>query len=545
MNSAISFFDLLIFIVLGFNTFLSLAIFLRNRESVINKTYIIFVTLLDIWIMTNYLENEPSIVGQGNLHIFLHLDFAVAILFFYAWFIFCATLSDSKFKDPLGNRINFFIFLTCIFLSTLALVGPAIISNISFYDNVVHFEDGPLFLPYGIFILCCSIGGLILLFIDRRKAKAMGLDHKVYQDNMVFWGFLLALGNATIVNLFLQPFFNISLEVSRLGLYGMTFLVLFVAYAIVKHQLFNLQVIATETVTFLLVIVLLSKIPLTGSWYNALPDIIVFLLALVLGIILIKSVRKEVEQRERLEVLTTQLEEKNRQLEKLDRLKSQFLSFASHQVKTPMAVVKGYAELIIDGSMGRVNEKVKGSARKIKEVADRLMGLVSELLDMRKIEEGKMTYDLQPVNLAALAEAHVRELKGMAKEHGLELGFISTGKDVMVNADMLKVQQVIQNLIDNAIKYTPKGWIRVEVVHEAGLAKFSVKDSGLGMSEELQGQLFEQFMRDQNARKLIQGTGLGLYIAKQIIEGHGGKIWAKSEGEGKGSEFGFSLDLLK
>ncbi len=295
----------------------------------------------------------------------------------------------------------------------------------------------------------------------------------------------------------------------------------------------------------MLVIVLLSKIPLTGSWYNALPDIIVFLLALVLGIILIKSVRKEVEQRERLEVLTTQLEEKNRQLEKLDRLKSQFLSFASHQVKTPMAVVKGYAELIIDGSMGRVNEKVKGSARKIKEVADRLMGLVSELLDMRKIEEGKMTYDLQPVNLAALAEAHVRELKGMAKEHGLELGFISTGKDVMVNADMLKVQQVIQNLIDNAIKYTPKGWIRVEVVHEAGLAKFSVKDSGLGMSEELQGQLFEQFMRDQNARKLIQGTGLGLYIAKQIIEGHGGKIWAKSEGEGKGSEFGFSLDLLK
>jgi signal transduction histidine kinase len=273
----------------------------------------------------------------------------------------------------------------------------------------------------------------------------------------------------------------------------------------------------------------------------------VFALVHIFGILLIRSVRKEVEQRERLEVLTKELAAANERLKELDKLKSEFLSFASHQVKSPMAAVKGYATLIYDGTFGLVPDKVKEVTHKIKASADRMIALVDNLLDLRKIEEGKMEYDFVEVEVAKFVSEIVEELSPLASDKKLELSFEGEPSGIKIKADAQKLRQVIQNLIDNAAKYTQAGWVRVSVNPDQDKKNvlITVADSGLGISKELLPNLFQQFRRDTQHAKAIKGTGLGLYIAKEIVTAHSGEIWAESEGEGKGSRFFVKVPILQ
>lgn len=243
--------------------------------------------------------------------------------------------------------------------------------------------------------------------------------------------------------------------------------------------------------------------------------------------------------------LFEQIKEINEKLKELDKLKSQFLSFASHQVKSPMTVVKDYANLIYDGAYGKASPKIKETAKKIKNSADRMISLVDDFLDLRKIEEGRMEYNFEDVDVARLVKEVSDEMKTLAAEKKLKLVFESGVKKINIRADKQKLRQVIQNLIDNAIKYTPKGFVKINMLLANDYILITVSDSGIGVSKELSPHLFEEFRRDPKAGKRIQGTGLGLYIAKQIVEAHNGEIWAESEGEGKGSKFCVKLKADK
>jgi len=213
------------------------------------------------------------------------------------------------------------------------------------------------------------------------------------------------------------------------------------------------------------------------------------------------------------------------------------LFFASHQVKTPITVVKGYASLIADGTYGPVSSKIKEVSLKIVGAADRMVSLVNNRLDLRKIEERKMEFKFSKLNLVNLVGAVLSELYTIAQAKNLTLKANLPKEELFVQADEEKLRQVIQNLIDNAIKYTEKGWVEASVQKEKDSVVFSVSDSGMGISQELLPHLFEQWTRDSKAAKEVQGTGLGLYIAKEIVSAHGGEIWAESRGEGAGSTF--------
>jgi two-component system sensor histidine kinase GlrK len=239
-----------------------------------------------------------------------------------------------------------------------------------------------------------------------------------------------------------------------------------------------------------------------------------------------------------------------------------------------MAVVKGYAGLIADGSYGPPPEKIKEVSIKIKDSADRLITLVNNLLDLRKIEEGRMEYSFEEVDLRPMVESIVDEFQQLAAKKNLQLDFVSSLGSARVKADAGKFRQVIQNFVDNAIKYTEQGIVRVELKSAKGksqtfvpsgstelgevsdrgrandenkeqkAAVVEVRDSGMGMSPELIHSLFTQFTRDASVKNKIQGTGLGLYIAKQIVTAHGGDVWAESKGPGEGSSFFVSIPLL-
>lgn len=315
--------------------------------------------------------------------------------------------------------------------------------------------------------------------------------------------------------------------------------VAFTAYAILKHHLLGVRVIATEILTFFLAVVVLYEVIFADSLAIRVLRSGVFLLVLSFGILLIRSVRREVEQRERMERMTAELEHVNERLKELDHLKSEFLNFASHQVKLPMATVKGFATLIEDGTYGQVSDQAKEGAHRIKGAADRLISLVNNLLDLGKIESGKLDFNMQEMDIVKLLVTMVDEYQVLAQNKKLTLSFESDKSSLTIKADAEKLRQVIQNLIDNAIKYTDSGWVKVAFKdeYEKNAVLISVMDSGRGMSAELLQKLFGRFVRDEQTKREIRGTGLGLYIAKEIVKAHNGEIWAESEGVGKGSKF--------
>jgi signal transduction histidine kinase len=299
-------------------------------------------------------------------------------------------------------------------------------------------------------------------------------------------------------------------------------------WATLQTRLFNIRLLAAEFFIYLINVVSFVRIFYYKNNLELIFNLFFGLLLLIFSIMLLRSIIKEVEQREK--------------LEELNRLKSEFLAFASHQVKVPMAVVKGYAELIYEG-IENVPEQAKDFAKKIKESVDNLLVLIEEFMDYRRIEEGKLEFNFEKVDIISLIREIVEKMKLLAMEKNLSLDFASKFDSLVMNVDKLRFSQVIQNLIDNAIKYTKEGWIKVKVEKEDNEVLISVSDSGIGMSKELQQKLFGQFIRDPSIKKEIRGTGLGLYIAKHIVEAHHGKIWAESEGIGKGSTFYIKLPI--
>ena len=226
---------------------------------------------------------------------------------------------------------------------------------------------------------------------------------------------------------------------------------------------------------------------------------------------------------------------------KLDKIASEFISFVAHQMKSPLVAIKGYADLIANGHYGDVSEEAKDIILKIKAASERSLDLADNLLDLKKIEEGKMKYDFQQIDLNKIIQDVCDELKLLADNKKLKLIFPARNKEIKARADKRTMHQVVQNLVDNAIKYTDRGSVTVELHKKGGQAIIKVTDTGRGMSKSLIKVAFDKFERDADVHQIIQGTGLGLFIAKNIVKDHGGRIWAESEGEGKGSAFYVSI----
>lgn len=516
------------------NTAFMLLVYFSNPKSIVGRLFGLFCFSTMMWLVVNFIASEPSTAPYNIFWMRLGLFFAVPQVL--SFFLFAKAFPEDKLEISRKK-----LLLTMSFALSVCYIAmsPLSFSQVEMVNGSLQPVPSFGFPFFALFAFGYAAWSVVILY---RKRNDDGGESR-NKVALVLFAIFAMFGLITATILLPIAIWGNDTFIPFGPLYTMIFFGI-VAFAIVKHRLFNIKLIATEALVFALWTIYIAKIFTDETATARYVDGVIFVALLILGYLLTKSVQKEVEQREKLEVLTKELEGKNVQLQKLDRLKSEFLSFASHQVKSPMAVVKGYAQLMIDGSLGKASDKVVETAGKMKEVADRLIKLVNELLDLRKLEEGKMTFDMADVDMVLVAKSYVDELQTLAKQKKLKLTFESSVKEAHVNADLQKIQQVVQNLIDNSIKYTPEGWIKVSVEEKDGQILVSVSDSGLGMSKELLDNLFEAFMRDKNSRKIIQGTGLGLYIAKQIVDGHGGKIWAESEGEGKGSVMRFTLPIL-
>ncbi len=233
----------------------------------------------------------------------------------------------------------------------------------------------------------------------------------------------------------------------------------------------------------------------------------------------------------------------------VERLKTEFVSIAAHQLRTPLSAIKWTLRMILDGDLGRVPKEQRGFLEKTYQSNERMIHLINDLLNVTRIEEGRFLYNIKKQDITKEAEKVITPLKEVAQRKGLNFKFQKPKTKIPELAvDSEKISLVFQNLVDNAIHYTnPGGKVKVSIEYLKDKKEIlvSVQDTGIGIPKDQQNRVFSRFFRAANAiRAETEGTGLGLFIAKNIIEAHGGKIWFESE-EGKGTTFYFTLPLEK
>ncbi len=227
-------------------------------------------------------------------------------------------------------------------------------------------------------------------------------------------------------------------------------------------------------------------------------------------------------------------------LRELDRLKSSFLANMSHELRTPLNSILGFADVMLEGLDGALTDNMQNDLGLIYKNGQHLLHLINDVLDMAKIESGKMNLNIEKFNLQEIIEEVTSITSTLASEKNLAL-FIEPDSDheVEINADKIRLRQVMINLINNAIKFTEKGKVSIRVAREENSVLISVKDTGIGVPPELLESIFQEFTQvDTTTTRKVGGTGLGLPISRKLVEMHGGRLWAESAGiNGEGAIF--------
>lgn len=392
---------------------------------------------------------------------------------------------------------------------------------------------------------------LVVLGIAIIGFRKTGDPERNSQNRLITIGailFLITLSLGNIVGSFSENW-----SIAQYGLFGMPIFIVFLSYLVIRYQRFNTKVFATQILSGSLAILIISLLLIQDLQLIRLIVLFTFGLTIVFGYLLNISVSKEHQQKIEIEELAKNLEQSNENLEhaneklqSVDKLKTEFLSLASHQLRTPLTAIKGYSSMLVEGSFGKLGEKVEEPIKRIYTSAQGLVSIVEDLLNVSKIEQGGMKYEIMSTDLVPLVQSLYNEMQIPAQSKNI-IFTLDVPKDqkVTANVDPVKIKQVFLNLTDNSIKYTPaNGTITVSLKRLDDTIEFAVKDNGVGISPETKAKLFGKFARGEGGKMNTGGSGLGLYLAREIARAHKGDIVIESEGLGKGSTFKVVLPAM-
>lgn len=513
------------------NFLLGFFVFLRNVKEKINSTFFLLVLSVIGWqisLLFFYIIESPAIIlwiGRFNFAIVL------IMLFYLLKFSLIFPNESIKISKKLFSTIS--LWLTLFFLLTLF---TSLVDKMEIVTGLAQRETvyGPLYILYIFhYIIFAAIG----IYLISKKLKLITDKLEKYQLIYFIGGISTSLVLGFLSNILLPL-----LGIQQTAYFGPLATIIFsgiTTYAILKHHLFDIKVLATEFFVGILGIILLAEVILSSSVLK-IVSLSSFILFLLFGYFLIKSVVNEVDYRKK-------LESAYEELKVLDHAKSEFVSIASHQLRTPLTAIKGYISMILEGSYGSLQEKTKESLTKVYQANERLIKLVNDLLDLSRLESGKIEIQKKKTSLDVMVTNVVEMLKIQAQNKNLYLKMKKPRELIpQLDIDEQKISQAVLNIIDNAIRYTENGGIVIEVSLEKEEKKIviEIKDTGLGMDKKDIQDLFESFSRGKVATKhWTEGAGLGLYIAKKFVEMHNGKIWAESDGIDKGSSFFIELPI--
>ncbi len=513
--------------------FLAVLVYVKGRFSIASKVFSVFVITFCAWLAGDLItwtsKNYSLVYTSWSLLDFINTVFYILGAYFFESFVLNKDISTNK-------KILYTILTLPAALITISL------SSVFYLNHPVCEAVENIWLTYYKFfveIVCVAI----IVFTGVREYIA----NKVTENRKR----ILIVG-ISIIAFFLifsiTEFIATQTDYYELNLYSLFVLPLFlimILYAIVNFGAFNLKNFGSQLLIYGFISLIAVQFLFLNDTSDKLLNGFTLIMAVGFSYILFKNFKKENEQRAHIEQLSDKLAEANVHLQDLDKMKTEFLSLASHQLRSPLTAIKGYASMLLEGSYGPVKEDQKVPVDRIFQSSVNLAQIVEDLLDVSKIEQGGMKFEMSDVDLVSLLKGLSNELQVSAKSRNLELSLTSNLSDAIVVADPVKIRQVFANYVDNALKYTEKGTVKITITKSEDGKKIvvGVKDSGMGIPPEIMKTLFKKFERGEGGKVNAGGSGLGLYLAKEIVTAHKGRTWAESEGHGKGSTFFVELNL--
>jgi len=514
--------------------FFGLFVYLNNTKEVQNKILFYLSLVISVWLFSDLVlwasEKISYIMFFWSLEIiFEPIIYILALYFFYAFI--------NKNIIPFKAKI----------ISSLMLLPTLILAPTNFgltgFDltNCDRVAVEGLLPKYGYFIEILIVFWIIFIaFNHYYKNKDYIIRKKIFFSATGICLFLLSFSLGNITEVITENWY-----IGQIGYIGIPIFIAFLSYLIVKFKAFNIKLIGTQALVVVLWIALFALLFIRTIENARIIVSLTLILFLIVGIFLIRSVKREVKQREQIEELAENLEVANEKLKELDQLKSEFLSLATHQIRAPLTAIKGYSSMLLEGDFGVLPQKATDSVQTIMKSCQNLIKIVEDFLNISRIEQGRMVYEKSIFDIKETVQEVIKEIKPNIDKAELSLDLNIPIEKINVNADRNKIKQVVSNIVDNSIKYTPHGQINISVFLDGEKVKIAVKDSGTGIDPSEINKLFAKFSRTKEANKTsVTGTGLGLYVAKKIIEAHRGDIKIYSEGVGKGSTFTIELPAL-
>ena len=516
---------------------LLIGVFVISKSQELSSKILFSITVVfSIWLSLDLLlwefgyDSPLTMFSWSLLGIFFDLFFVLSLYFFYV-FLDKRDVSFSKKLLFIGSLLPAVIFT------------PTIINLVGFDGINCEPIEGRYFITYNYSLgVIVSFWVLILAFLKYRKAE------KEFKKQILLLTFgigllLTAFSWSNIIGSITLDWYLI-----QYGLFGMPVFLGFLVYLIVRYRAFDIKLLGVQALTITQFILISSMLFFAKSEVNRILTLITLLITTGAGWFLVKSVKKEIERKEELQVMSDRLASANQELKRLDNAKSEFISIASHQLRTPLTAIKGYTSLILEGSYGKIDNQLQDVVNKVYAANSRLIELVENLLSISRLESGRMQYNYQSVQLADVVNDAAGMFAVIAKKKGIDLQVLAPETPLpFLSLDAGKIREVVSNLIDNALKYTESGSVTVKMEQvEDGKVRLSVKDTGIGIKKEDLEHIFLKFARSKETEKLyVGGTGLGLYVGRTFIEKHGGRLWAESEGHGHGAEFIFELPISR
>lgn len=515
-------------------------IYIQKKDGKLNRLLLYISLIFSIWITLAYVSWFGWSLSQYMIiQKFLTMGIVIMPLFVY-FACYLGSREVSKLKNVL------------IWIPIL----PLIFVNFSKYNYLLYTLDEKclviekLFYPYLYLLVAVYLLWFTLILVKKYRSRDIDATVGKQIKTVAYAGAILILW--TIILTKAEVFFGE--DVLVFIPFGMVIFIGMLAYATTKHQLFDIKIISAQILTYMIWILIGSEYFFVESTVNIILVTLTLLLSIVFGIFLIKSVKNEVKRKEELQMMSDKLAQANDKLTKLDNAKSEFISIASHQLRTPLTAIKGFISMLLEGSYGKMEAKQEDILNKVYTSNERLIHLVEDLLNISRMESGRMEFKFEKTKIESICREVIDTFLIRAKEHNLKLEYAPPKiamPELMI--DGIKIREVVSNLVDNALKYTPKGSVslRLELTDNQQLTTDSkqvvrviISDTGIGVPKTELPYLFAKFSRGKDVSRLnTGGTGLGLYVGKGMVEANGGRIWAESDGEGKGSRFIIELPV--
>lgn len=493
-------------------------IFSKNWKNITNITFLLMSASVAFWSFS-YSEWLLMTTPDGALFWsrMLNLGATFIPIFYLHWVLSILDLVKLK-KNILILGYGLTIFFAYFSFSPLYIKSVSEVYSFLFWPQAGFL--------YILFLIFCYFSLTIYGFYQLIKARRLAKGEKMHQINYVILGSLFGFGGGATN-------FPLMFGVGLFPPIGQPLVVLYIiifGLATLRYHLFEMKIILVELLTIIMCVALAILLFFMPTPALKLLVAVILVFFLIFGYLFVKTIHREIADKE--------------EAERISKLKTEFISIVSHQLRTPLAAIRGYAGMLKDGDYGPLPENTKTPIGYIHDSSVSMIKMVNGLLSITRLERGKVELKIQDVSIDELVEECISDVELTAKEKGLYLKYTKPKKVITIKGDPEKIKQAIINIINNALLYTPKGGVTVKVSLFGEFVNISIKDTGIGIDEEDLGKIFQSFARGKRGVELYtQGTGLGLYVAKSFIEMHNGKINVSSKGINKGSTFEIILPV--